>query len=84
MVSAETLWGEWMRRLGHATADLAMRYQRAETDRDRALAKAMSDDALNGLPSDTYEPARGVSARPPNPLRETDLQGIPKIRPDPK
>jgi hypothetical protein len=68
MVSAETLWGEWMRRLGHATADMAMRYQRAETDRDRALAKAMSGDALNGLASDTYEPARGVSASTAEPL----------------
>ena len=36
---------ELMRRLGHTTADMAMRYQRAETDRDRALAKAMSEEA---------------------------------------
>jgi hypothetical protein len=34
-----------MRRLGHTTADMAMRYQRAETDRDRALANAMSEEA---------------------------------------
>jgi integrase len=43
---------ELMRRLGHATADMAMRYQRAETDRDRALAKAMSDDVQNRRTSD--------------------------------
>ena len=35
---------ELMRRLGHTTADMAMRYQRAETDRDRALANAMSEE----------------------------------------
>ena len=33
---------ELMRRLGHTTADMAMRYQRAEADRDKALAQAMS------------------------------------------
>ena len=43
---------ELMRRLGHATADMAMRYQRAETNRDRALAKAVSDDVLNRRTSD--------------------------------
>ena len=43
---------ELMRHLGHATADIAMRYQRAETNRDRALAKAMSDDVLNRRTSD--------------------------------
>jgi integrase len=50
---------ELMRRLGHATADMAMRYQRAETDRDRALAKAMSDDVLK--PADY----RHLAAPPP-------------------
>ena len=34
---------ELMRRLGHRTPDMAMRYQRAESERDRALAQAMSD-----------------------------------------
>ena len=34
---------ELMRRLGHATPDMAMRYQRADAERDRALARAMSD-----------------------------------------
>jgi integrase len=33
---------ELMRRLGHRTPDMAMRYQRAESERDRALAQAMS------------------------------------------
>ncbi|HKX16367.1 MAG TPA: hypothetical protein VJN19_14320 [Propionibacteriaceae bacterium] len=45
---------ELMRRLGHTTADMAMRYQRAETDRDRALAKAMSEQvarAAHSVPS---------------------------------
>jgi integrase len=34
---------ELMRRLGHSTPDMAMRYQRAEAERDRALAEAMSE-----------------------------------------
>ena len=34
---------ELMRRLGHATPDMAMRYQRADAERVRALARAMSD-----------------------------------------
>jgi hypothetical protein len=45
---------ELMRRLGHTTADMAMRYQRAETDRDRALANAMSEQvarAAHSVPS---------------------------------
>jgi hypothetical protein len=41
-----------MRRLGHTTADMAMRYQRAETARDRALANAMSEEATaHSVPS---------------------------------
>jgi integrase len=43
---------ELMRRLGHTTADMAMRYQRAETARDRALANAMSEEATaHSVPS---------------------------------
>lgn len=34
---------ELMRRLGHATPDVAMRYQRATDDRDAALAQLMSE-----------------------------------------
>ncbi len=34
---------ELMRRLRHATPEMAMRYQRADAERDRALARAMSD-----------------------------------------
>lgn len=34
---------ELMRRLGHATPDVAMRYQRATDDRDAALARLMSE-----------------------------------------
>ena len=37
-----------MRRLGHATPDMAMRYQRADAERDRALARAMSDRLSGG------------------------------------
>jgi integrase len=45
---------ELMRRLGHTTADMAMRYQRAETARDRALANAMSEEATaHSVPSET-------------------------------
>jgi integrase len=39
---------ELMRRLGHATPDMAMRYQRADAERDRALARAMSDGLSGG------------------------------------
>jgi integrase len=39
---------ELMRRLGHATPDMAMRYQRADAERDRALARAMSDGLTGG------------------------------------
>ena len=39
---------ELMRRLGHATPDMAMRYQRADVERDRALARAMSDGLTGG------------------------------------
>jgi integrase len=44
---------ELMRRLGHTTADMAMRYQqRAETARDRALANAMSEEVTaHSVPS---------------------------------
>lgn len=34
---------ELMRRLGHATPNMALRYQRAEAERDAAIARAMSD-----------------------------------------
>jgi len=39
---------ELMRRLGRATPDMAMRYQRADAERDRALARAMSDPLSGG------------------------------------
>jgi integrase len=39
---------ELMRRLGHSTANMAIRYQRAETERDRALAQAMTDGLSEG------------------------------------
>lgn len=42
-ISGATL-KELQARLGHRTPDMAMRYQRATEDRDRALA-----DALGGL-----------------------------------
>lgn len=32
-----------MHRLGHATPDVALRYQRATADRDAAIAKALSE-----------------------------------------
>jgi integrase len=41
-VSGATI-AELMRRLGHATPSVAMRYQRATADRDAALAKLMSE-----------------------------------------
>ena len=44
---------ELMRRLGHATPDMAMRYQLADAERDRALARAMSD----GLSGGSWAPA---------------------------
>jgi integrase len=34
---------ELMRRLGHSTPDMALRYQRAEAERDVAIARAMSE-----------------------------------------
>jgi integrase len=34
---------ELMARLGHSTPEMALRYQRAEADRDKELAKRMSD-----------------------------------------
>ncbi len=34
---------ELMRRLGHSTVDMALRYQRATSDRDAAIARALSD-----------------------------------------
>lgn len=34
---------ELMRRLGHSTPNMALRYQRAEADRDAAIARAMSE-----------------------------------------
>ena len=40
--TAETIAG--VVRLLRRAAEMAMRYQRAETDRDRALAKAMSEE----------------------------------------
>jgi integrase len=33
---------ELMKRLGHSTPDMAMRYQRAEAERDESIARAMS------------------------------------------
>ena len=34
---------ELMRRLGHSTPDMALRYQRAEAERDVAIGRAMSE-----------------------------------------
>ena len=39
---------ELMRRLGHATPDVALRYQRATAERDLALARALSEHVLAG------------------------------------
>jgi integrase len=39
---------ELMRRLGHATPNMALRYQRAEAERDAAIARAMSDGRALG------------------------------------
>jgi hypothetical protein len=47
---------ELMHRLGHATPDVALRYQRATADRDVAIAKALSELVANAsvapLPTD--------------------------------
>ena len=46
-----------------AAADMAMRYQRAETDRDRALAKAMSEEvARQPIPCRPRKPATDLQS----------------------
>ena len=45
---------ELMRRLGHSTAQAAMRYQHAADDRDRAIAEALSE----------FHVAKAVTLRP--------------------
>ena len=46
-----------------AAADMAMRYQRAETDRDRALAKAMSEEvARQPIPCRPRKPAKDLQS----------------------